>query len=194
MDIKPIETRYKDYRFRSRLEARWAVFFDALHIPWKYENEGYDLGDLGWYLPDFELEFDNATVMFEIKHDMPSFDEIEKAYAVGARIIFGSPGIDSGNVLSHCVLEPYGSSCHEYASHNHLVFCACRYCGTLGFDGATQYRIRMNGKENLFYSESFFSCGCCDKDIQATIFDEVLKKAHNLARSARFEHGESPKI
>ena len=27
--IKPIETNYKGYRFRSRLEARWAVFFDA---------------------------------------------------------------------------------------------------------------------------------------------------------------------
>lgn len=25
-----IETEYKGYRFRSRLEARWAVFFDTL--------------------------------------------------------------------------------------------------------------------------------------------------------------------
>lgn len=32
MDIKPIETHYNGYRFRSRLEARWAVFFDALGI------------------------------------------------------------------------------------------------------------------------------------------------------------------
>ena len=31
-DIKAIETYYKGYRFRSRLEARWAVFFD-LEIP-----------------------------------------------------------------------------------------------------------------------------------------------------------------
>jgi hypothetical protein len=29
-EIKAIETSYKGYRFRSRLEARWAVFFDAL--------------------------------------------------------------------------------------------------------------------------------------------------------------------
>ena len=28
--IKAIETVYNGYRFRSRLEARWAVFFDAL--------------------------------------------------------------------------------------------------------------------------------------------------------------------
>lgn len=30
--MKAIETRYKGYRFRSRLEARWAVFFDALGL------------------------------------------------------------------------------------------------------------------------------------------------------------------
>lgn len=53
--IKPIETVYKGYRFRSRLEARWAVFFDALGIEWEYEKEGYDLGEAGWYLPDFWL-------------------------------------------------------------------------------------------------------------------------------------------
>lgn len=51
--MKAIETRYKGYRFRSRLEARWAVFFDALGIKWEYEPEGYDLGEAGWYLPDF---------------------------------------------------------------------------------------------------------------------------------------------
>ena len=60
--IKAIETTYKGYRFRSRLEARWAVFFDTLGIPWKYENEGYQKEidtDLGTktkrYLPDFFL-------------------------------------------------------------------------------------------------------------------------------------------
>jgi len=53
--IKPIETRYNGYRFRSRLEARWAVFFDALGIEYEYEKEGYDLGEAGRYLPDFWL-------------------------------------------------------------------------------------------------------------------------------------------
>ena len=53
--IKPIETAYSGYRFRSRLEARWAVFFDALGVEYEYEKEGYDLGDAGWYLPDFWL-------------------------------------------------------------------------------------------------------------------------------------------
>ena len=53
-EIKPIETRYKGYRFRSRLEARWAVFFDALDVKWEYEKEGFHL-PAGDYLPDFWL-------------------------------------------------------------------------------------------------------------------------------------------
>jgi hypothetical protein len=55
MDIKPIETEYKGYRFRSRLEARWAVFFDAIGIKWEYEPEGYQFEDGTMYLPDFKL-------------------------------------------------------------------------------------------------------------------------------------------
>lgn len=51
---KPIETRYKGYRFRSRLEARWAVFLDFLKIRWEYEAEGFELPS-GPYLPDFWL-------------------------------------------------------------------------------------------------------------------------------------------
>ena len=53
--IKPIETEYKGYKFRSRLEARWAVFFDACGVKWEYEPEGFDLGDGLYYLPDFLL-------------------------------------------------------------------------------------------------------------------------------------------
>ena len=55
MNLKPIETVYKGYRFRSRLEARWAVFFDACGVDWEYEPEGYDLGNGLRYLPDFLL-------------------------------------------------------------------------------------------------------------------------------------------
>ncbi len=63
--IKAIETQYKGYRFRSRLEARWAVFFDALGVQWEYEKEGYDLKDNGYYLPDFWLPDQKAFI--EIK-------------------------------------------------------------------------------------------------------------------------------
>jgi hypothetical protein len=50
----PIETFYKGYKFRSRLEARWAVFFDKMGIEFQYEPEGFKLKS-GWYLPDFWL-------------------------------------------------------------------------------------------------------------------------------------------
>jgi hypothetical protein len=53
--IKAIETRYKGYRFRSRLEARWAVFFDAIDVRWEYEPQGFRLSDGTMYLPDFHL-------------------------------------------------------------------------------------------------------------------------------------------
>ena len=58
-DLKAIETEYGGIRFRSRLEARWAMLFDALGIRWEYEAEGYEYGyaeDTIWrYLPDFYL-------------------------------------------------------------------------------------------------------------------------------------------
>lgn len=54
MQIKPIDTIYKGYRFRSRLEARWAVFFDAFNLPYRYEMEGFQLEN-SRYLPDFWL-------------------------------------------------------------------------------------------------------------------------------------------
>ena len=73
MTIKAIETRYAGCRFRSRLEARWAVFFDTLGITWEYEPQGYELGGVGdWparrYLPDFLIKLANGkTLVLEIK-------------------------------------------------------------------------------------------------------------------------------
>ena len=71
--MKAIETSYRGYKFRSRVEARWAVFFDAMGIIWEYEAEGYDL-DGDWYLPDFWLpEWDTFA---EIKGI--GFDNLEE--------------------------------------------------------------------------------------------------------------------
>ena len=42
--IKAIETVYQGNRFRSRLAAQWAVFFDAVGIRYKHMTNGYDLG------------------------------------------------------------------------------------------------------------------------------------------------------
>ncbi len=50
--IKSHPTFYQGVWFRSRLEARWACFFDQ--AKWKWEYEPIDL--LGW-TPDFRVEF-----------------------------------------------------------------------------------------------------------------------------------------
>lgn len=72
--MKAIETHYKGYRFRSRIEARYAVFFDALGIEWQYEVEGFNLDDGDYYLPDFWLpSFDRYI---EIKGQPPTPKEI----------------------------------------------------------------------------------------------------------------------
>jgi hypothetical protein len=53
--IKAIDTKYKGYRFRSRLEVRWAIYLDSIGIQWVFEPEGYELGNGIRYLPDLWL-------------------------------------------------------------------------------------------------------------------------------------------
>jgi hypothetical protein len=75
--IKAIQTKYHGCHFRSRLEARWAVFYDALGIQWSYEHEGFDLGEGVRYLPDFWLP--ELETWIEIKpHANLSLKELQK--------------------------------------------------------------------------------------------------------------------
>jgi hypothetical protein len=59
---KGIETVYHGIRFRSRLEAKWAVTFDLLNIPWRYEPM-----DLREYIPDYLLPFAKRPLLVEIR-------------------------------------------------------------------------------------------------------------------------------
>ena len=76
--LKPIQTEYGGFLFRSRLEARWAVFFDACGVDWEYEPEGYDLGNGLMYLPDFLLHGvdgrDGGDLYVEVKGQMTESD------------------------------------------------------------------------------------------------------------------------
>lgn len=91
--MKAIETNYKGYRFRSRLEARWAVFFDALNLQWEYEPEGFDLGNGRLYLPDFRVTYPGRCLderhfeWFEVKPDISLItdDDWRKLSAFGDR-------------------------------------------------------------------------------------------------------------
>ena len=56
-----IPTRYRGIEYRSRLEARWAAFFDG--IGWQFTYEPFD-GD--GYIPDFLIHGDQPLLV-EVK-------------------------------------------------------------------------------------------------------------------------------
>lgn len=98
---RAIETRYSGYRFRSRLEARYAVLFDSLGIAWDYEPEGFELGGGKRYLPDFWLHIPDKPghgYWVEIKALAPTRDEIDRLARVKdqtghqAWFMLGTPG------------------------------------------------------------------------------------------------------
>lgn len=100
--IKAIETKYKGYRFRSRLEARWAVFFDAMGYKWEYEPEGFDLDGV-YYLPDFRIaekdsNGDFNVFWFEVKPDDAklSNDDILKIKKFAIDCHAGKSGLTKG--------------------------------------------------------------------------------------------------
>lgn len=70
LTVKAIETVYRGYRFRSRLEARWAVFLTECGLKFDYEPEGYELDGIR-YLPDFRVHAQHipAAGIYQIRPD-----------------------------------------------------------------------------------------------------------------------------
>jgi hypothetical protein len=182
--MQAIETHYKGYRFRSRLEARWAVFFDKCHMLWDYEPEGYDLGDAGWYLPDFWVpirfhEHEGAGYWVEIKgQKTPTENEFNKARELAL-----------------------------HTGHNTIILCGNPWPGECKY-----YKFNRDGG-SVGSTEAFLSYPeFCDSDIRflntypcdaslSRWVDRLFpancgipnyKKAALAARAARFEHGECP--
>lgn len=73
--IEPIPTAYNGVLYRSRTEARWAVFFDAIGLAAQYEAEGLVIRQ-GAYLPDFWLP--GVRMFMEVKGVAPSEEECAK--------------------------------------------------------------------------------------------------------------------
>ena len=173
--IYPIETSYKGYRFRSRIEARWAVFFDHLNIDWEYEKEGYELGDLGRYLPDFWLNnvgFAGGShgMFIEIKSITPSEKEVKKldkvATSLNARSGFL---INLNNDLNSNHLG-VGRGFHRFG----MVFTKCPHCGEISFD--------WHGLQEIV-------CHVCDLTFtlkEAAKHPQIIEGIQ-MAKSARFE-------
>ena len=192
MDIQPIETRYKGYKFRSRLEAKWAVFFDACGIDWDYEPEGYNLGDGIYYLPDFVLHNVKARsfsgdLYVEVKGYMTEEDElkIEKFY----EIFKGDDPFLSNKPLLVVANIPWGQSIYKlfnfvYETQNKFWgFFNYHYCD--GDNWPTLLVLDKN--KNLRLMDANCNEDCLIVNEKATL------EAYQKAREARFEHGESPK-
>ncbi len=164
--LKAIETQYKGYRFRSRLEARWAVFFDALGVRYEYEKEGYDLGAPGWYLPDFWLP--QVKMWGEVKPELFTREERSKCEA----LVRGT-GYPCLMLIGMPENKAYWAL--ETPSWDHGRLREVDYCLTM-YHG---YPV----DEGRFY--------CMPGDEEDAQFDDT-EQAAQAARSARFEHGERP--
>jgi hypothetical protein len=70
--FKAKEQVYNGVKFRSTLEARWAVFFDACGLDWVYEPECFEL-EAGSYTPDFYLK--DYDLYVEIKPNLDWYDD-----------------------------------------------------------------------------------------------------------------------
>lgn len=116
--IKAIETIYDGYRFRSRLEARWALFLNELGWSWSYEKEGFELEDGTWYLPDFYIP--SLNTWLEVKPDVIIEEDIRKCVLLSrgfpdACVIIANglpsdrqyPGYCNGELISGVTLTTY---------------------------------------------------------------------------------------
>ena len=196
--MKAIQTEYKGYLFRSRLEARWAVFFDACGVRWEYEPEGFVLDNGKYYLPDFLIHDVDGRVggdlYVEVKGKMTP-EDAEKIYSFSGLKEVNNMLEAETPILVVCGI-PEGDRICEIEEF-------CRRWGYYGFpetgDGPYPFNfetidgdyyvahpgINRNGRFELFGDDCSYTC---DRDDTATL------AAFRLARQARFEHGEAPGI
>lgn len=170
MEIKPIETTYNGYRFRSRLEARWAVFFDAMGIKYEYEPQGVVFEDGTKYLPDFLLY---------VRHRSYT-DEWEPVYAE-VKGVMGAKDLHKISLLSKhhpvIVLGNLPADCDEYNWHFHedLHFHSYHF-----MDGDSYCAVFSD------YNNIPWICGFDHEEWDGGV---AMNRGLLKARQARFEHG-----
>lgn len=140
--IKAIETVYKGYRFRSRLEARWAVFFDALGVKWEYEPEGFEIEDGARYLPDFRLATNHGPRWVEIKGTWPTDVELGKLCALHE----SKSDVSFGLMLVGAPGEQQMARCRNFGGMHQVDWDKCpAHPGVMGFylepPGGVHYSI-----------------------------------------------------
>lgn len=173
--LKAIETVYKGYKFRSRLEARWAVFFDALGIKWEYEPEGFELPSGERYLPDFFLpKFNNGGLYVEVKPEEGDFSkaiEFAITHKVDVMLAAGVP-----DTRVYTVQGPPDKYWPEHPG---------TWVGIPMADQASS-EYRMYGEPGYENSDGTISPEYYD------CLGQHYLDAVKAAKQARFEHGEKP--
>jgi len=185
--MRTIETTYRGCRFRSRTEARWAVFFDGLNLRWEYEEEGYILSTAGCYLPDFRLTPPtNETIYCEVNSDgADDFDDQEvgklREFASASRckvvLLTGGPDCRAYNqILPNS--RPNSFTAAFFRDYEpYIVTVDAYWFQVLKLDSSTG-RLHFDFDERTMRNS--FGRGYVD--------------ALYAARGARFEHGESPSV
>lgn len=170
MIMKALNTLYKGNYFRSRTEARWAVYFDALGVEWEYEKEGYDLGNGVFYLPDFW--FPKHEMYGEVKGGVDiSNEDMEKM----KRLV-----LQSGKDLCLFVGTPETTFATTITKEDDG---SLRVCQPEDGMGDLPFRDLVMRRP---YESGIYWCDSCVKD------EEPFKSALLKAQTARFEHGAQP--
>ena len=185
--IKSIDTQYNGYKFRSRLEARWAVFFDALDIVYEYEPEGYQLENGEYYLPDFWLpEFETFVEVKHIGGDSSKAQVFAKGVKYPVWFAEGLPEFkyyeffEVDGIHWNDKMERIDPPIEELRSHARILCCKRQWGVCFWFD-----RIDAVGTKP---GETFGGVPYHDG------YDDKIKQAVLLAKQSRFEHGETPKV
>lgn len=192
MEIKAIETHYNGYKFRSRLEARWAVFFDEAGIEYQYEPEGFTNGE-DCYLPDFYLPEHNTYV--EVKPPREGYEqEIQKALKfvnsdLKIKRLLILQNIPKPNDYASWFLYPiaFYNSLIDNVDMQYVQL--CRFDGEMWFKTDLYYLKRIFGLNDLSAKNEdefnldglLFEEGANEEDVIA------LNNAYTMAREAQFE-------
>jgi hypothetical protein len=192
MKIK--DTFYKGYRFRSRLEARWAVCFDALGIRWDYEPEGFVLDDGTCYLPDFLLHGlvgrYEGDLFVEVKGSLNDYD-CRKIKGFVCPDENGKPtvpllvlsGIPEGETYSDIINDITVRAYQPLVSESGGEVYPFNFETVDGDHQGAHLGVDMEGRPHLF--------GDTLQQLEGMDGERVVK-AYAKARQARFEYGQTP--
>lgn len=183
--IKPIETIYKGYKFRSRLEARWAVFLDQVGVPYCYEHEGFDLNGT-WYLPDFWLPDSDSFIEIKPNKDFNKEERIRnwtlcsKLRDKTERHVFlivGNPF--PGEYIVHQFGMAYDDEEPYPLNQSGVDFSQCRRCSRIAIlreDICNDWKWINKGTKDC--------SGCSEREPHPD--SDLIRKAFISARQMRF--------